>query len=255
MKNLDIEKYKANLEERIKKIPKRDDIVDNYNCPKCRDNTFILNKDGFAYPCTCREKVLLESRLKQSGMDDILIDNTFSNYIVDSKSLQKAKHKTMDYCTKFIEDKEYNKSFLLCGNSGAGKSHLASAITINLIEKNIGCTYIGYINFIAEARQSKYDSDKYNKLITKYQDSTILWVDDFLKGRIEPGDINYVFELINYRYQKMKPMIITTEKKIEELFAYDEALASRIVEMCGGINGNIITFKDKYSNYRLRDYV
>ena len=255
MKNINFKKYKANLEERSKKIPKRDDIVDDYNCPSCRDTTYILNKDGLAYPCKCREKVLLELRLKKSGMDNILAGKTFSSYIVDSESLREAKTKSIDYCIKFIEDKEYNKSILLCGNSGAGKSHLAAAIITNLIENNIGCTYLDYIKFIAEARQSKYDSDKYNKLITKYQDSTILWVDDFLKGRIEPGDINYVFELINYRYQKMKPMIITTEKKIEELFAYDEALASRIVEMCGGINGNIITFKDKYSNYRLRDYV
>lgn len=255
MKNLNFEKYKANLEERIKKLPKRDDIVDNYKCPKCRDNTFILNEDEGAYACTCREKVLLELRLKQSGMSNILLGKTFSNYIVDSEDLRKAKDESIEYCLKYIKDNEYNKSILLCGNSGAGKSHLAAAIITNLIENNIGCTYLDYIKFIAEARQSKYDSDKYNKLLTKYQDSTILCVDDFLKGRIEPGDINYVFELINYRYQKMKPMIITTEKKIEELFAYDEALASRIVEMCGGINGNIITFKDKYSNYRLRDYV
>lgn len=255
MKNINFKKYKANLEERSKKIPKRDDIVDDYNCPSCRDTTYILNKDGLAYPCKCREKVLLELRLKKSGMDNILAGKTFSSYIVDSESLREAKTKSIDYCIKFIEDKEYNKSILLCGNSGAGKSHLAAAIMMNLIENNIGCTYLDYVKFIAEARQSKYDSDKYNKLLTKYQDSTILCVDDFLKGRIEPGDINYVFELINYRYQKMKPIIITTEKKIEELFIYDEALASRVVEMCGGINGNIITFKDKYSNYRLRDYV
>ena len=44
MKNINFKKYKANLEERSKKIPKRDDIVDDYNCPSCRDTTYILNK-------------------------------------------------------------------------------------------------------------------------------------------------------------------------------------------------------------------
>ena len=244
------------IEERLKKLPKKNDITtDDYNCPDCRDTTYILNEDGLAYPCKCKAKVLLESRLKQSGMSNILKSKTFSNYIVNSESQREAKNKSIDFCIKFINDKEYSKSILYCGKSGAGKSHLAGATVMNLIENNVNCTYLDYIRFIAEARQSKYDDDKYNKLITKYQDSSVLCVDDFLKGRIEPGDINYVFELINYRYQTMKPIIITTEKKIEELFTYDEALASRLIEMCGGINGNIITFKDKNSNYRLRDSV
>lgn len=253
MNGINYKKTKANLEERLKRLPKKDDISKDYNCPICRDTTYILNKEGVAYPCKCREKVLLKIKLKKSGLSDILAGKTFSNYIADSETLKKAKNNAINYCVKFIEDKEYNKSILLNGNSGSGKSHLGGAIMMNLIEKNIGCMYLDYIKFITEIRQSKYDSEKYNEIINKYQNSKILYVDDFLKGRIEANDINYVFELINYRYQKMKPMIITTEKTIEELFSYDEALASRIIEMCGGVDSdNIIIFKDEYSNYRLR---
>lgn len=243
---------KFQLEERLKKLPKRDEVKHNYDCHICKDTTFILNKDGKAYACQCREKVLLNLRLKQSGISNILSGKTFANYMTDSKYLEEAKEKSICYCIKVIKENKYNKSFLLSGKSGAGKSHLAAAIINNLLENNIDCVYLDYIKFITEIRQSKYDSDRYNKIITNYQNCSILCVDDFLKGKIESSDINYLFELVNYRYQKMKPMVITTEKTIEDLFIYDEALASRIVEMCGGINGNIITFKEDNSNYRLR---
>ena len=45
-----------------------------------------------------------------------------------------------------------------------------------------------------------------------------------------------------------KPMVISTEKLPDELLNFDEAVGSRILEMC---RGNIILFDGKELNYRL----
>lgn len=191
--------------------------------------------------------------LHESGISNYFKSKKFSNYIADNEELYEAKNKAINYCIEFKNNINYNKSFLLNGQSGTGKSHLGVAISLNLIESNIGCIYIDYRKFITEIKQNAINTENYNKLMTRYKNSRVLYIDDFLKGKVGDSDINYIFDLINYRYQNLKPTIISTEKTIDELKEYDEAIASRIIEMCGGINGNIVTFKNKYMNYRLRD--
>jgi DNA replication protein DnaC len=81
------------------------------------------------------------------------------------------------------------------------------------------------------------------------KNARVLFIDDLLKGKVNESDINIMYEIINFRYLQRTPIIISTEKSIEELLAFDEAIASRLIEMS---KGNIITFDDSVPNYRLR---
>lgn len=95
---------------------------------------------------------------------------------------------------------------------------------------------------------TQYPADKYNLLgntdiIVKIPD-----VDDLLKGRITESDVNILYEIVNYRYMNNLPFIISTEKSIGELLSFDEAIGSRIIEMC---RGNIVQLQGKELNYRL----
>lgn len=47
------------------------------------------------------------------------------------------------------------------------------------------------------------------------------------------------------------PLIISTEKSIDEIISWDEAVGSRLVEMA---KDNIITFSEASNNYRLKNY-
>ncbi len=69
-----------------------------------------------------------------------------------------------------------------------------------------------------------------------------------LKGRLTETDVNVMYEIVNYRYMNNLPLIISTEKNLDELLVFDEATGSRIIEMC---IGNIIYLEGKELNYRL----
>ena len=71
---------------------------------------------------------------------------------------------------------------------------------------------------------------------------------DFLKGKITEADINIVYEIVNYRYNNHLPLIISTEKTLDDLISFDEAVGSRLIEMC---RGHIIVFEGRKLNYRL----
>jgi DNA replication protein DnaC len=83
----------------------------------------------------------------------------------------------------------------------------------------------------------------------------ILYIDDFLKVRNgeEPtnGDLNLAFEIINHRLlDKEKSTIISSEKTLDEIIMYDEALMSRVYQNAGEYNISIK--QDRNKNYRLK---
>lgn len=243
--------FKKILEERVKNIPKREGITE-YDCPFCRDFLYTFNEDGQAIPCKCKDKVEAKKKLEKCGLSESFKYKTFSTYKTDNPVLKEAKNIGIDYCIKFKDDPKYDKSILLSGQPGTGKTHLGAAIMLNLIENNIWCLYDEYIKMMITLKQSVMDDINYIKQLDKYTNAKIFFLDDFLKGKQNETDLKYIFEVINARYLKNKPMIISTEKSPKELLEFDEAIGSRIIEMCGGINGNIVLFKGKDLNYRLR---
>ena len=95
------------------------------------------------------------------------------------------------------------------------------------------------------------DSEYYKKFISKFQNCDILLIDDLFKGKVNDSDVNIMFEIINYRYINNLPMIINSEFLIDRLLYFDEALGSRIYEMC---RDYLVQIKhDIKNNYRLRE--
>ena len=92
------------------------------------------------------------------------------------------------------------------------------------------------------------DDQVYTSYISKFKTATVLYIDDFLKGKVTESDVNIAYEIVNYRYNNNLPLIVSTEKKLSELMTFDEAIASRLIEMS---KGRIIQFDEHKLNYRL----
>ena len=213
-----------------------------YQCKKCRDLGYIFQEDEKGYtvatPCECIEKRQIKEKLEGCGLTDSFKKKTFSTFKTDTEHQKQAKLRAMSYCKKFKEEKG---SFLLTGNPGTGKTHLGIAIIMQLVNQNVGCRYAEYISLIMRLKQCCMDPINYNKEIEQYKNCTVLFVDDLLKGQTSEADRKYIYEIINYRYMTEKPIIVSTEKSLDELMDYDAAITSRIIEMC---RENIIEFKN-----------
>lgn len=70
-----------------------------------------------------------------------------------------------------------------------------------------------------------------------------------LNGKTTESDVNIMFEIINYRYLNNKPIILSSELIQDRLLDFDEAVGSRIIEMC---KGRITEAKGIENNYRLK---
>lgn len=217
-------------------------------CDKCNNSGYIIKTiDGYdtAVKCECFEKRQIIDKLNQCGLTDFLKKKTFNNYIVNCEYEKAAKITTMRYCKTFREQRH---SLILAGQSGTGKTHLGVACMLHLLKQNIGCKYAEYVSFITTMKQVAMDEVAYHREMNKFKDCSVLFLDDLLKGQTSDADKKYLYDLINHRYMRELPMIVSTEKTINQLLDYDEAIASRLIEMSGEY---IVEFKN-VPNKRLK---
>lgn len=235
-----------------------------YECKICKDTEWVDIKDEFGLysssaPCKCREARLYKRILESCGIADSFLTKTFNNYSVTNKQTELAFDAAKEYSNTFnlIKDTK-NNSLALLGQVGAGKTHLTIAVANELMKKNIGVRYMQYREDIPRIKQVITDEASYNREINKFKNATVLLIDDLYKRAINKGqygeylndaDSRIMFEIINHRYFKGLPIIVSSEHNAMKLLDLDEAIGSRILEMC---KGHIVEIKGKENNYRLR---
>lgn len=234
----------------------KDETIDGdsgYECLKCKDTGLISyteNGIDMVKRCHCYTIKQAKQMMKVSGISEEFQKKTFNNFISGGNvQLEIAKTKAMQYVENFkITEHERRNSILFSGQVGSGKTHLGTAICGELMQIGIAVVYMSYRNTVTKIKQKITDEREYDRELTKYIQARVLYIDDLLKGRITESDVNILYEIVNYRYMNNLPFIISTEKSIGGLLDFDEAIGSRIIEMC---RGNIIQLQGKELNYRL----
>lgn len=223
-------------------------------CPECKNTGFIWYTDanGYSYAKDCKCKLIKDAlaRIEKSGLAREFRTKTFENYDTCSNvQLADAKKTAMNFAENVNEvELEGSPSLMLCGQVGAGKTHLGTACSMKLIDKGFAVVYMGYREEMTSLKSIVTNQEEYSREINRFKKAKVLFIDDFLKGKITEADVNVIYEIVNYRYNNNLPVIVSTEKTLDELINFDEAISSRLIEMC---KGYIVAFKGKELNYRL----
>ena len=233
--------------------------LEGFDCPKCLNKGFIrFVKDGRPTdaPCNCwsiRETI---NKMKNSGLGNLLGLYKFENY----KCEEKWQQNVYDKAHEFLKD---NKNwFYFGGQAGAGKSMICTAMVRELIKQGMAVKYMLWIDDGLELKQSVMDSEAYSAKIEELKNAQVLYIDDLFKTEKNteptPADIKLAFEILNYRYNKARMekskryiTIISSERSIQEILKFDEALGSRIYEMTKP-DYYLFIPKSKNRNYRLK---
>lgn len=169
----------------------------------------------------------------RSGIPTRFKNSNFENYdpVDNAMALNKARN--------FIEDFPNSKGLLLTGPVGTGKTHIATAIANELINR-LYSVYFGNIVDIMSFIKSTYnDSSKITEdeainLMTRQVDLFI--IDDLGKENSTEYTLSMLYQLINRIYENEKTIVVTTnENSIElarKLGPRGQAMISRITEIC-----------------------
>ena len=159
-----------------------------------------------------------------------------------------AFSKAKEYAKSFHKDSKSNKSIMFVGQVGSGKTHLSMAIANSLMKEGVGVLYMSYREEIISLKQNIMDEEYYRKCMDRFKRARVLLIDDLFKGSISGSDVNIMFEIINFRYLNGLPVIVSCEKGVEEIMGIDEAIGSRIYEMCCGY---LVSLSGRSLNYRV----
>ena len=220
------------------------------DCPICRNKGYIAKTIGneVVYaPCSCMTQRRAMRRMKASGLQDIITACRMDNFATDEPFQRGMK----DAAEHFL--REGGHGLLMSGQSGCGKTHICTAVCAQLIKRGQDVIYMPYRDEIMRIKQAASEAEDYQPRMERLKKVDVLYIDDLFKGGIKPADINAMYELIGYRDRAGLTTIVSTELTIGELAQADEAVAGRIVKMCGGRQGYIVQVaKGQSKDYRMR---
>lgn len=238
---------------------------DGYDCAICKNKGNIMMVevvDDWPRPrmreCKCMAMRYTIARMKRSGLQNIITECTFDKYEELDPWHTSIKKAAMEYA------KNPNPTgwFFIGGQSGAGKSHLCTAICRAFLKRGKRVQYMMWVDDAAQLKGIVNEGSEYVRAVDRFKKADVLYIDDLFKvqndqsrerQRPTPADVRLAFEIINYRVVSKLPTIISSEFTLSELIEIDQATAGRIGEMAT-VNAISIA-PDIAKNYRLRKVV
>lgn len=202
-----------------------------YDCKACKNRGQYATVEGkvIVYePCKCMIIRDVIRKMEQSGLGNLLKRYTFDNYESKEDWQKNIKIKALTFVSSNAN------AFVILGQSGAGKTHICTAISKALLEQGRKLKYMIWVDEATELKRTVNEKE-YSQKIQTYKDIDVLYIDDFFKTQrgTEPttADIRLAYEIINTRYNKKLTTIVSSERTLAELKEIDEAIAGRLVEM------------------------
>jgi DNA replication protein DnaC len=119
------------------------------------------------------------------------------------------------------------------GETGCGKTHLASAIVNYRYEQGKPALFVVVPDFLDHLRSAFNPESKvsYDKFFESVKTAPLLVLDDFGEQSTNPWVKEKLYQLINYRYNSRLPTVITTRLSLDEIMNdVDSSISSRLVD-------------------------
>ena len=173
-------------------------------------------------------------RLKESSnLGARFLNRTFGNFEVkrDPNAYQQCKA----YAEREMLFSDKRNGLLILGGVGSGKTHLAAAIANTFTDRNIPVLFGTYSDHLEHIRE-EFDVGGQRKYLSMLKNTPVIVLDDVGKEKKTDWSKQIMFDVVNYRYEHLLPVIITTNFDADGLATHvGGAVWSRLYEMCGGV--------------------
>lgn len=196
-------------------------------CEKCAGSGWVIvtdEKDGIekAVRCSCRAAMEknIDELVASSRIDKAYVRMNWSDYQPENEKQREALRISQRYVEAFpnLEDVFASCTGLLyTGPCGTGKTHLAVCVLKGVLEKGYRGLFVDFLELLRNVKDS-YDPNSESSALEVLQpilDTDILVLDDFGSHHVTGWVKDTVFDIINYRYRKQKPVIVTTNLPLE----------------------------------------
>lgn len=160
----------------------------------------------------------VERLLGKSGIKKRFQQRTFPNFRCDTPGRKKNYQIAKDYADNFSYHKARGDGLYIEGTNGTGKTHLAAAIALQLINEGIPVVCKTSSDLLGDIKKSfSFEGAKEHEVLDVYKKVDLLIIDDLGKEQCSDWSMSTLYYILNDRYEDMKPTIVTTNYNAEEL--------------------------------------
>ena len=200
----------------------------HYECKKCDDSGYV---DGRM--CECMRRQLILAGYESSGLGKLIATQRFDNFSLDYYKTGGGNYDNVkmyfsalkSFAEGFSESTE--KSFLLMGGTGLGKTHLSTAVAKTVIDKGYDVLYVSAIDMFSDFEKKQFGGGEDNT--GRYFECDLLIIDDLGTELSNQFTVSCLYNVINSRINSARSTFINTnlsKKEIESKYA--ERITSRL---------------------------
>lgn len=210
-----------------------EDYIDiKYHCPLCSDTGYV----GIDM-CKCLKRELVLCSLESSGLSSLIKNQSFGTFSLDyyQNNDRVNMTKVVNTMKGFAEtfSPKNGESWLFIGPTGLGKTHLSTAVAVELIKKGFDVVYESTQQIMTDYEtvrfSSGYASDREMPDLTRYTEADLLIMDDLGTEMTTQYTISCLYNIVNTRINRNLSTIISTNLTQKELRErYSDRITSRL---------------------------
>lgn len=212
------------------------------HCPVCAEEQ-IERERAAQQEATVREyrQRRADYLLGKAAIPPRFADRRLSNFVPHAAGPAKALQVAQQFADDFEECQKSGRSLIFCGGVGAGKTHLAVGICHEIIAKDKVAVFTSVLTAIRSIKETfrKGAEQTETEAILALVQPDLLVLDEVGVQFGSDTEKMYLFEIINGRYEAMKPTILLSNLAKDAL---TEFIGERVIDRLREGGGRMVVF-------------
>ena len=213
-------------------------------CPECMTakKKEVEKQEQLKYIALAKER---EQRRWMAKINTALIPERFKDRTLDSYIAKTSDQKTAlafakEYAENFDQVMKTGRSAIFVGKVGTGKTHLAVGIALSIMEQQRSPLFTTVQRLVRRVKDSwRTKEETESEVIEAFASPDLLILDEIGVQFGSEFEKQILFDVLNERYEKLKPSILLSNIPREQLGEY---LGERVTDRLRENGGKMIPF-------------